>query len=135
MFDEINYTGNKNKCDGCGKDFKSGERIMLARANNLIFCNASPNSCIASWVFKNGKTVMAETAIFQGKAEKLPEYGGLKTGCDGCEKEFRFGDEIWVDMSLQLIFCYSEDATCIQRWKEQPETIILPKKMRFHGNT
>ncbi len=132
------YTGPKNKCDWCKKPFRKNERVIVDADQGLIFCDARfiPNDCVVYWAVHHNKSVSATTHIFRGREEKLPEYGGLKNRCDGCDRPFQFGNVIWCDMTRQLIFCYSFDRVCVDHWKgDQLEAIVLPTLMRFHGNT
>lgn len=138
MSDIPEYTDPKTKCDWCQKPFRKNERVVVDSDQGLIFCDAQfmPNDCVVHWAMHNKKSVSATTHVFHGREQKLPEYGGLKSCCDGCGQPFQFGEVVWCDMSRQLIFCYSFDRGCVEYWKgDQPEAIVLPTMMRFHGNT
>ena len=63
----------------------------------------------------------------------MKEYGGTKEACDYCGRDFKFGDEVLVDMARQLIFCYALAGGCATVY-ETGEVLQL-ELMRFHGNT
>lgn len=63
----------------------------------------------------------------------MKEYGGAKDACDYCDNRFKFSDDVLVDMSQQLIFCYAVAGGCSTVY-HSGESLRL-EKMRFHGNT
>lgn len=39
---------------------------------------------------------------------ELQEYDGEKTRCDNCEREFKSGEVVTVEVNKNLVFCYSD---------------------------
>jgi hypothetical protein len=138
------YTGNQTNCAGCGREIKLGDKIDVHLEEDLIFCQIDPKdeaNCIMQWVNRNDIEIPAggiafEEMIYRGPAAKLPEYGGSKSFCDHCQKDFQFGETILVDMPKQLVFCWSEPGpeSCFVKWPNKGGILDL-HSMRFHGNT
>lgn len=135
--DSPEYVGSKDKCVFCNRAFEVGEIIVVDQRMDWTFCPAEGDSpvlvCVLRWVMKVGRPVNANSMIFTGRA--IPEYGGERTQCDHCGRNFDFGDLVIVDRETKNIFCYSDSGECAVKWMGGGDRIVRPEKMRFHGNT
>lgn len=68
------------------------------------------------------------------RPRKLRVYGGEKSRCDQCEREFCEGEVISVDERSNLVFCYSDAmGGCVMAYVFDHSRAIFGENMLYRG--